>query len=246
MHTYESLSAATANAENDEPGTEVAESVPFLHMCPPNRLPQVLSQQTLRVPEPSLRRPKTIESEEMLGINPSVYFYVGRTHPTPVGTAACSLPCESALLQSNSEVSPFDSGGLAQNKLELNWEDYASTKAEYLNMHSCAASDHVRYFDPFLSQYFSGPDDYWENSQSRNRRRNVSENEKWRNWTFELRVEESANVEDASWFFDSETDHRYQEWILEGKLPELPVDRYSVVENPVEAAELTARSNANA
>ncbi len=244
MHTLHNLSANTA----EEWSVVCAQSILFLHVCALDKtgLGHLLRARSLQVPPLGIRNPRTVESEDALGIQPSVYFYAGRSYPAPVGTIACSIALSDwDGANERPLASPFDTGGLHHDKLKLKWQDYSDEgKKEYLDDHTSSLDRFTDYFALFLSAYFDNASGYWDSPTVQIDGVDLTNIDDWRNWTFELREANATSITQAKWYFDYESHSHYLDLLLDGSIEPIPSNRYEIVSTPFAHAEEYARIQA--
>jgi hypothetical protein len=163
-------------------------------------------------------KPKTTSACKKLGIpEGSMFFYVGRSFPENGVSIAIlyggaydidknCVVIESQIMSNNSSpicrgVRPFDSGGLAEEKLR-----FSVTKEElktYFNEHNDSDLKKWRdYFSRFITEFFASPAGYWQSYPTKDIDGiNFTKNDDWRNWTFEIHSKWSVPVSLAGRIF---------------------------------------------
>ena len=215
--------------------------VPLLHVCrlQKDELRAALSTGVAAVPPAARRDTNTLATEAALSIPASVYFFVGRCCPRRAGAITIAIRA-SDLARDEGTVSPFDTGGLHHNKLLLLWRDYAPNKRSYLQQHTAPMNGFEEYFTVFLSEFFRQARSYWNQPDQQIDGMRLTADHDWRNWTFEVRFEEHADVSNAKWYFSPEADSHYNDLVADGLIDPLPDSRYEVATRPFEKAEADA------
>jgi hypothetical protein len=165
---------------------------------------------------------RTLDSEDVLGISPMTYFYVGRTIPRFGHFVVCAnghLP-EVCL---TTEVAPFDSGALAQNWLVTAPPYGPDGKAELVTRSSLGAHDYEASMDPWLDAAFDSVAEYVDGVRPRYAAvpevlLDISPGDS-SIWTWEARLPtqdyRSAPVAPERIFFKSGLLERYLDWVDE-------------------------------
>lgn len=143
---------------------------------------------------------KTRRAEGMLGLGSCVYFYAGRAHPS-FGTIALAFEgrCETSHTGS---ATPFDTGGLADEKIESNLSDKRPAILKYFTRHSAISLKLWRQvFAHFLAAYFSPLSSYWSGRPFMvDPEELFTRNIDWRAHVFEVRFHEGQKIPEAAFW----------------------------------------------
>lgn len=205
-HTFEALTASATNPPSET--FDCASKVRWVHVLRSRKVAELVTNilQTGKLEIPSSRPTSTTgESERILGLSPSVYFYAGRAFPEDLAKTAILV--EQSSLSQDREVhhmmvAPFDTGAVAQNKTLLPAEP--NKLKQYVQEHSTQSKNFQLYFACFLAQFFSSPEDYWDGIPGQIDGVGFDNSSDFRNWTFEVRCEEFAGLPKSHWFIDDE------------------------------------------
>jgi len=146
-------------------------------------------------PDAAFAKVSTLQAEHTAGIARANYFFAGRAYPAPVGPATFFMPSgrEAGL---SGKASPFDTGGVTLGWSLLPWNTFAPTQAKYISDHSEDITFFREYYSKHLAAFFDSAAQYWEGAPSRRiDTRDLSNEKKWRDWTFEVRIPERVSIE---------------------------------------------------
>ncbi len=136
----------------------------------------------------------TRQSEDTLNLGRCVYLYAGRAHPR-FGKIALAFEgmCE---VGHTGSVTPFDTGGLANQKIATNLpDDTPATLRVFTKASEVELTKWRKAFSRFLAAYFSSIADYWVGKpSSADPEELLTRNADWRARVFEIRFHEGQEI----------------------------------------------------
>ncbi|MBI5843709.1 MAG: hypothetical protein HZB23_03465 [Deltaproteobacteria bacterium] len=219
-HTFTNLASKVFPSDANK---ICAEKIPLMHTVRSadgiNRLIDIFKSGRLGGVD-ICQRVSTNSAQQELGIPAnSAYFYAGRVFPDDFDPPACFLITGELESEADSGIGgkppfvgggavPFDSGGLATDKLRL-WEfqkTLAQTdKLNYFKDHSVTLEKWREYFSLFVEEFFSNPEGYWGSNPAKAIDNVTFEPEDdWRNWSFEIHSSAPVGFENAEVVFVGE------------------------------------------
>lgn len=174
---------------------------------------------------PSHSSPKTLESEQTLGLDRSLYFFVGRILPGPAG-GSCFAFDPSRELHHQGAATPFDTGGIAQGHIRSILPDSQSvTLQTFVQGSSFTLQRWRKRLAVYLAAYFGTPQGYLENQPplrcdpEQIFRLNVD----CRSWTWEVRFLEPHSIFDvAAWSSSTEIYEEFGELLADAGPADAP------------------------
>jgi hypothetical protein len=178
--------------DNRNKAKRVAKEIPLVHVIRTKHFLEVVKSPLLMlsITQEGRSSPKTIKAEDTLGLGRCLYFYAGRACPEFGEIAlAFDAQCEE---EHSGWATPFDTGGLAAQKIRWNLPDQNDERIRDFTMKSRVPLEQWRErFASFLETYFPDLSTYWF---SRPCQADPEEiyilNDDWRAWVFEVRFQE--------------------------------------------------------
>jgi hypothetical protein len=150
--------------------------------------------------------------------NGSLFLYAGRAFPEMdapiIFLFGGSYDSGKAPIEKGTKggARPFDTGGLfrsnlksfintqcrTNNRRDDNCEGPNCPRKRYFNEHNLDELENWRdYFRYFIQEYFKTPQRYWDGYPDRIDQTQYDESDDWRNWTFEIHIENGLPIDRA-------------------------------------------------
>jgi len=160
------------------------------------------------------RSDRTRDAEASFGFSPSLYFYVGYSHPS-FGEAVLVYEPES-FDRDQGGATPFDSSGFHLDYILVRGVTSARAKRAYVEQHDVPLQTWRRHFLRYLAEHFESATAYVEGRRPKkdDRSHRLRDGSDRRAWTWELRLHRDHPVMDhlrrAYLSFDYEQELREQ------------------------------------
>jgi hypothetical protein len=142
------------------------------------------------------RSDRTREAEASFGFQPSLYFYVGFSHPS-FGEAVLVYAPES-FDRDQGGATPFDSGGFHLDHIVVGGVTSSSAKRAYVEQHDVRLRAWRRHFARYMAAHFESPIAYVQGRRPTrdDRSHRLRDGTDRRAWTWELRLHRDHPVMD--------------------------------------------------
>lgn len=170
-----------------------AEGKVFLEGYPTLRPAELVTDALLRRES---RSDRTRDAEASFGFAPSLYFYVGYSHPS-FGEAVLIYEPESFDLDQGG-ATPFDSGGFHLDYILVRDVTSARAKRAYVEQHDVPSQVWRRHFLRYLAEHFESATAYVKGQRPKkdDRSHRLRDGTDRRAWTWELRLHRDHPVMD--------------------------------------------------